>query len=366
MRQIFIGLCACGTLTAGPYAPSANVEVSDAVAAEDPRFLQWANDGVIVRGPTNITSPTSPPASFGAIEDALGPADAEDNDFYSVVSLGDGGSATLVFPKPIQDVPGPDIAVFENGFSDSFLELTHVEVSSDGVNFYRFPSVSLTQTTTQLTGFAALDPTNLHNLAGKYRAGFGTAFDLAELKRLHRELDTQRITHVRVIDVVGSINPALGTRDGRGNLINERFTTDFFSGGFDLDAVGSLSVLPVNFAEWVLSQNRGDPSPAADPSGMGVPQVVEYFTGGRNLELKVSGGTAGVEFDWLSYRVDGNFWIEGSVDLREWEVLVSSTGGGEMMANNGATVTVSGEWKKRVKVSVGGPYRFFRLGGEAP
>ena len=69
------------------------------------------------------------------------------------VSLGDGGTVVLTFPQPIGDVPGPDFAVFENGFkafdNSFFLELAHVEVSSDGVNFYRFPSSSLTPSLSQ-------------------------------------------------------------------------------------------------------------------------------------------------------------------------------------------------------------------------
>src|SRR5690554_7902133 len=77
---------------------------------------------------------------------------------------------------------GLDFAVFENGFSQSFLELAPVEVSSDGINYVRFTSHSLTQTDTTIGVFGALDATHLYNLAGKYKGGFGTPFDLEELK----------------------------------------------------------------------------------------------------------------------------------------------------------------------------------------
>ncbi len=165
----------------------------------------------------------------------------------------------------------------------------------------------------------------------------------------------------------GGVDPAHGTPDGRGNLINDWFTTDFSSGGFDLDAVGTLSVLPASFSEWILSQKRSDASPSADPKGTGLPQLVEYFTGGRNLEVKVSGGAAVVEFDWLSYRMDGDFWIEGSTDLQEWHVLARSNRGGVMAGENGASITVSAGQTKRVKVNPGAtPFRFFRLGGGLP
>lgn len=327
-------------------------------------FVQWSVGGTLVRGRADITSATSPQVSFGTIADALGPADAESSGFFSVVSLGDGGSATMVFTKPIQDVPGTDFAVFENSFQDDFLELAHVEVSSNGIDFFRFPSVSLTQTSLQVGTFGSLDATDLHNLAGKYRGGFGTPFDLAEIKNLHPELDTQRITHVRVVDVVGSVDPVFGTRDSLGNLINDPFKTDFFTGGFDLDSVGAFSELPSNFTEWHASQGRNNASPQADFLGTGVPQGVEYFTGGKNLTLE---GVNRISFDWLSYRADGDFRIEGSVDLAVWDVLAESIGGGVMtVVDERASLVVSGGEKKRVTVelSAGSPYRFFRLAAE--
>lgn len=363
MRGILLGLVTSGMVVAGPYAPPADEAGSDAVAAEDAAIVQWAAGGTVARGKADITSMAGPEVSFGTISDALGASDAEGSSSFPVVSLGDGGSATLTFAKPIQDVPGPDFAVFENGFDDTFLELAHVEVSSNGVDFYRFPSVSLTQTTVQTAAFGTLDATDLHNLAGKYRGGFGTPFDLAEMKRLHPQLDTQRITQVRVVDVVGSIDASHGTRDSMGNLINDPFKTNFSTGGFDLDAVGSFSQLPVDFTEWLLTQGRTNVSPTADFLGKGVPQLVEYFTGGNDLTL-VPGV---VSFDWLSYRTDGDFRIEGSENLETWDVLAESIAGGTMTKMNPhATLSVSGDARKKVTVEMGAgsPYRFFRLGAQ--
>lgn len=368
LNFIWISLSAFGALvpaSAGTFAPPAGMPGSDALAADASVFLQWAVNGVVSRGPTNISSPTSPVTGFGTIADTFGPADSDENSFFSVVSLGDGGSATLTFAKPIQDVPGPDFAVFENSFQDDFLELAHVEVSSDGVNFHRFPSVSLTPTSLQLGTFGLLDATNLHNLAGKYRGGFGTPFDLAGLKSLHPTLDTNRVTHVRVKDVVGSINPAFGTRDSLGNLINDPFTTDFNTGGFDLDAIGALSEMPQNFSAWLVSQGRADVSPYKDFLGKGVPQGVEYFTGGKNLI--VDSVAKKVAFDWLSYRSDGEFWIEASENLVSWQVLAKSTNGGAMILVNGTvSLSMSGTDMKRVtlELPLGSTYRFFRLGAK--
>jgi hypothetical protein len=97
----------------------------------------------------------------------------------------------------------------------------------------------LTQTDQQIDGFGSLDATKIHNLAGKYRQGYGTPFDLEDLID-STDIDLNNITHVRIIDVVGSINPAYGTTDSQGNFINDLFPTPFFSGGFDLDAVGVI------------------------------------------------------------------------------------------------------------------------------
>ena len=126
--------------------------------------------------------------------------------------------------------------MFENSINDSFLELGFVEVSSDGTNFFRFAAVSLTPTDTQVGTFGSVDPTNLYNLAGKYRRGFGTPFDLAELSGTPG-LDLQRVSHVRVVDVIGSIDPLYATYDSQGHKVNDPWPTDFETGGFDLDAV---------------------------------------------------------------------------------------------------------------------------------
>lgn len=232
IAALLLAALVTGPAVAGPYTVTG-------IAASDSRFVAWANGASdLTRGPQNISASGSPLASFGTASAALGMAN------NGVVSLGDGGSITLTFANLITNGAGADFAVFENGFgagSGLFAELGHVEVSSDGVNFVRFPSVSLTQTNTQVGGFGSIDPTDINNLAGRHPALFGTPFDLAELIGLSALLDVNRVTHVRIVDVVGSINPAFGTRDSQGRLINDPFTTPFASGGFDLDAVGVIN-----------------------------------------------------------------------------------------------------------------------------
>lgn len=221
-------------------------------------FAGWATGAQVQRGPQDIVNPGGPLATFGTAGNALGAANS------TVVSLGDGGSATLTFAGPIYNGPGADFVVFENGFlfnGGVFGELAFVEVSSDGNNFFRFPSISLTQNATQLTNADALNPTNIYNLAGQFANNSlssvfeGTPFDLQDLAGT-AGLNINAITHVRIVDVVGRIQPDplsgyVPTTDGQGNIINDVYSTAFASGGFDLDAVGAIHLAPLP-ASWVF------------------------------------------------------------------------------------------------------------------
>ena len=221
---------------AGPYA-------AHGVTTGDTTFTGWAT-GVsdLRRGLQNIANPGGPLASFGTGANALGTQDG------TLVSLGDGGSITLAFASGIANGAGADFAVFENGFASGggvYAELAFVDVSSNGRDFFRMPSVSLTPTATGIGGFGTLDPTDVHNLAGQYGDGEGTPFDLADLAGISSLLDVNAVRFVRLTDVVGSIDPAYGSRDSLGNLINDPYSTPFASGGFDLDAVGVIHAAPV-------------------------------------------------------------------------------------------------------------------------
>ena len=205
-----------------------------AIHKDSPLFVAWATGATVTRGLQDIANGNGNYASVGNVAGVVGIADGS-----SVVSLGDGGSAVVTFAKPIANGSGPDFAVFENAFNDTFLELGFVEVSSDGINFFRFPAVSNTQTVTQVGSFGAVDPTKIHNLAGKYRTLYGTPFDLDEVPD-NPLLDKNAITHVKVIDVVGTINPVFARYDSLGQIVNDPYNTPFASSGFDLDAVGVI------------------------------------------------------------------------------------------------------------------------------
>ncbi|MBR4392092.1 MAG: T9SS type A sorting domain-containing protein [Bacteroidales bacterium] len=227
-------------LSVAQFAPPAGQEGSTAIDADDPLFVAWATGCTVERGPMRIDKPQNGLASYGVEADALGKADDT-----LLVSLGDGGKAILTFESPICNGPGPDFAVFENPLKWAvdtnlyFLELAFVEVSSDGANFVRFPAYSYIPTETQVGTFACTDPKMIHNLAGKYMPHYGTPFELDDLPETPG-LDKDNITHVRIVDVVGCINPEYATYDCEGRIINDPWPTPFNSSGFDLDAVGVI------------------------------------------------------------------------------------------------------------------------------
>ena len=353
--HFIVGAALVTRVIAGPFP-------ADAVAAGDPRFAIWASAAAVIRGPVEIAYPDEAVTTYGAESNATGPANATPDAPYPVVSLGDGGSADLTFTTPFGDVPGPDFAVFENGFSAAFLELAHVEVSSDGVHFYRFPSTSLTPVSPNPGEGSSVEPTNVRNLAGKYVAGFGTPFDLAELRLLYPALDTLRITRVRVTDVIGTNDPTLASRDAAGRIIADPYPTPYPSGGFDLDAVGAVNATTTTYPAWTLSQGLSNAAVSADPDHNGVQNGIEYLTGNGTVEIT---GTT-LHFSRLSYRTGGNLKLEASADCRQWTTLAQSINGAAMQTAGAAIVAESGDFRKAVSVQPppNGSWRFFRLSAE--
>ena len=215
------------------YPPQAGLPGSDAIHRDSSIIKAWAKTCEVERAWMNIADTSLGKASAGEPSFALGKSGSA-----GTVSLGDGGSVTVSFNHPIMNGPGADFAVFENGF-DNFLELGFVEVSSDGENFFRFPAVSLTDTSSQVGPFDQLDATKIHNLAGKYTLFHGVPFDLDDMLNIPG-LDVNNITHVKVIDVVGNMDDQFATRDSQGNKINDPWPTAFPTGGFDLESVAVI------------------------------------------------------------------------------------------------------------------------------
>jgi hypothetical protein len=225
------------------FPPAAGQAGSTAIYKDSTVFIAWADGCELFRGWQNIADTSLGKADVGDSSMALGMAGTN-----GVVSLGDAGFAVLTFDKPIENGESWDFAVFENSFSDLFLELAFVEVSSDGINYFRFPSTSLTDTLTQVGAFDELDPTKINNLAGKYRSLYGTPFDLQELSGVSG-LDLNNITHVKIIDIVGSLDSNYVSYDAYNHKINDPWPTPFGSSGFDLDAVGVIHQAPASVPE---------------------------------------------------------------------------------------------------------------------
>ena len=239
------------------FAPAADLPGTTAMHADSSAFVAWATGCTTERGLMRIDKPHLGYASFGDDSLVLGaPGTGGASEIvYDVVSLGDGGMATVTFASPIYNGEGPDFAVFENGFGiDSlydptqtlhFLELAFVEVSSDGENFFRFPAVTYVPYDQQLGGYGGMNPSQIHNFAGKYDQFYGTPFDLDEVEDSEL-LNKNRVTHVRIIDVVGCIKPQYATYDSEGHIVNDPWFTSFDTGGFDLEAVGVIHDLAHN------------------------------------------------------------------------------------------------------------------------
>lgn len=213
-----------------------------AISKDSSIIKGWATSCKVTRGWQNYLDTTLGKATVGSEFYGTLAADGQ------VISLGDSGIAVLQFDNPISDKPGPDFCVFENGFivnntkGESHTELAFVEVSSDGINYVRFPSQCLLDSTVQKGNFEGSDVSLIDGLAGKYIMGYGTPFDLNVFANLS-SVNIGKITHVRLIDVVGNKDAAYPARDKNGRKIIDPWPTPFAASGFDLDAVGVINQL---------------------------------------------------------------------------------------------------------------------------
>lgn len=171
----------------------------------------------------------------------------------SVHSLGIAGDLTLGFSPPLIDRPGADLIVGENPFRlgstwwQSFAETAFVEVSSNGVDFARFPARYF-GAPVSAGAFGTVPVGAYGNLGGQtpvlattpgsdaldvVEAG-GDAFDLADLAThplvLATLVDLQAIAYVRLVDVVDGTS-----LDSVGVPI-----FDSGSGSADIDAVTAI------------------------------------------------------------------------------------------------------------------------------
>ncbi len=311
VSTIFFGLLLSSKLFAqilvGPYAPPAGQSGTTAIHKDSSIIVGWASTCNTQLGWQNIADTTLGKANTGSNLSAIGQAGQN-----GVISLGDQGMATLTFNGIIQDGPGPDFAVFENSFDGAFLELAFVEVSSDGINFYRFDAHSLTDTIIQTNTFGITDATELYNLAGKYSTHHGTPFDLNELAGI-AGLDINNVSHVRVIDVVGNIAEPYSSYDSQNRAVNDPWPTPFPSSGFDLDAIGVINFMSNSINDYNNSLAISSyPNPATDKVYFNIETSNNYtyrltningntlLNGKLTSQLDISHLDAGIYFIYVS------------------------------------------------------------------
>lgn len=288
MMKMLVMLCGLTSIYA-QFPDRVGMPGSHAISA-DQLGLKWGVSCQVMPGLLSIANQNGEKVGIDDVNNAIGFAD------QNVISLGDGGVATMIFAQPITDGQGSDFAVFENSFEDYFLELAFIEVSSDGVHFVRFPATSLTSSAKQIGPFDRIpDVRKLNNLAGKYRGGFGTPFDLFELKD-SAGIDIQSITHIRVIDVIGSIDPRFASYDSDGNIINDPWPTPFPTCGFDLDAIAVINE---------KEQSKGKIEVAPNPVHASADGLARVISGLQQFDVYTMQGV------WVSRVENGYISISG-------------------------------------------------------
>jgi hypothetical protein len=245
------------TAQAGTYSgPSQTAHLIDpAIPSVSPLFQTWANN--IDASRTHFAPRGSTTISNTGIN-SLGDLDATE-----ITNSVQPGNLTVTFPKALRNGTGADFAVFENGFAFGspnglFAEFAYVEVSTDGTNFARFPSIFTNIAPVTGSGaFAGYDVSNVYNLAGKHASGFGTPFNLDDLTGdplvLGNLIDLNNIQFVKLVDIPGNGS----FKDSQNNPILDNWLTTG-TGGFDFrlpvgQGIGAINIVPEPTAVMLLS-----------------------------------------------------------------------------------------------------------------
>ncbi len=247
-KSIFFAfLLLCGIIAKAQYDGEVGTEGCKAISQNDERIISWATGVEVNRGFWDYGDERV--VTYGESYMAIGKPDSTTT---TAISLGEGGSALITFDRPIINGEGKDFVVFENAFSPSFLELAFVEISSDGINFFRFPnhSTAYYSDSSMSEGRTA---EHYNNLAGKYELGWGVGFDITDIAD-NDLLDKNNIRFVRLIDVVNGVST-----DSQGNIIYDGVSWPSYSQGFDLTGVGVINggnpYFVADFENLVLNNN---------------------------------------------------------------------------------------------------------------
>lgn len=232
--QVSMWRTSCALLSSVSLIVSGRSFAQDRFATSVVSYVQGTGSGIFV--PTN--------ALGGPRGAGLGSGSGD------VCTLGVGGALTLGFDVTITDGPGSDFTVFENGFlfaGQPFSEVAYVEVSTNGVDFARFPS-SYVGPPNGLSGFTAPWGTYsgmtgftpvLANVSTNAIDPFdpvvsgGEGFDLARLTGdplvVAGVVDVSQIHFVRIVDV-----PHQSGLDSAGHVV---YDNSGATGTADIDAV---------------------------------------------------------------------------------------------------------------------------------
>lgn len=165
-----------------------------------------------------------------------------------------------------------------------------------------------------LRGFGLLNPSNLHNLAGKYIEGYGTPFDLEGLAG-QTGLDLNAVTHVRIVDVVGTNNPEYATVDHNGRIVIDTYSTPYNTGGFDLDAIGVINQNVTTGKEIAKAKDQLKFYPNPVTSSLTVEandpiEEVRFFSFAGDLKLQLSGsGRNSQQIDGVTDQLSSGYYI---------------------------------------------------------
>jgi hypothetical protein len=137
----------------GEFSPAAGNPGSHAIENTHKKILGWAVDYMNYLPGENVDE------QWQTSQESLGQAEGNS---YNIVSLGKRGEITLVFAHPVKNSKGYDFAVFENSYSDTFLELAKVYVSTNGIDFAGFETISNTQN--PVASFGNINPENINSI----------------------------------------------------------------------------------------------------------------------------------------------------------------------------------------------------------
>jgi hypothetical protein len=243
---LFSASAQAGLIYSGPRETTHAID--PAIGASDARFVEWANR-------IDESRTAFAPRGSTSVNQAGGFNSLGDLNTAEITAGVKPGYLTVTFPRGIRNGAGHDFAVFENGFvfpaePNILAELAYVEVSTDGLSFAQFPSISTNTAWAGTFGqaFGGFDATKIHNLAGKHAGGFGTPFELDDLADdplvTGGLVDLANIQFLRLVDIPG--NGAF--LDSQGNPILDAWLTSG-TGGYDFrlgtgSGVGVINAVP--------------------------------------------------------------------------------------------------------------------------